>query len=110
MSSKLRVALIGCGAISGNHLGGILAAGETLCALCDVDVAKAEEKAAAFDLKDIPVYADYLQMLDAEKPDVVHICTPHYLHSSMAEKALLAGKDVLLEKPVCLNAEDFEKL
>ena len=46
-------------------------------------------------------------MLDKEKPDVVHICTPHYLHAEMAIYALERDINVLCEKPLCMNREEI---
>ena len=42
--------------------------------------------------------------------DAVHITTPHYLHTEMAEAALEAGFDVFLEKPVGTNEQQIEHL
>ena len=36
--------------------------------------------------------------------DVVHICTPNHLHLPLAEAALAAGKHVVCEKPLALDA------
>ena len=53
MSSAKRVALIGCGAICGNHIKGILAAGQTICALCDVLPEKAQQAIEKYQLKNV---------------------------------------------------------
>ena len=42
-------------------------------------------------------------------PDVVHICTPH-LHTEMAVKALMAGKHVLVEKPVVRHIDEIKQV
>ena len=47
-------------------------------------------------------------MLDEERPDVVHICTPHHLHAPMAIESLRRGVHVLLEKPVATTVADGE--
>jgi predicted dehydrogenase len=36
--------------------------------------------------------------------DVVHICTPNHLHQPLAEAALAAGKHVICEKPLAMDA------
>ena len=110
MDKKFRVALVGCGSISGNHLGGILAAGQTVCALCDIDPAQAKKKAEKFGLTEAEIYTDYTEMLDCEKPDAVHICTPHYLHAPMIIEALGRNIHVLCEKPLCISIEQLEKI
>lgn len=110
MNGKLRVALVGCGAIAGNHIGGILAADGELCALCDILPERAEEKRKKYGLTDTAVYTDYSEMLEREKPDVVHICTPHDLHAPMAIEALDRNVAVLCEKPLCISIEQLGEL
>lgn len=102
-----RVAVIGCGAISGNHINGILSAGQTICALCDIEPDRAKAKAEQYRLTDAKIYTDYVQMLDREKPDSVHICTPHYLHAPMCVEALGRNINVLCEKPLSINMEQL---
>ncbi len=103
----LRVAVIGCGAISGNHINGILAAGQTLCALCDVLPERAQQSIEKYKLENVAVYTDYVEMLDREKPDSVHICTPHYLHAPMCVEALGRNINVLCEKPLSINMDQL---
>ncbi len=79
-----------------------------LYAICDNDPAKLEK--AAKDFPDAKLYSDYDEALKDAEIEVIHVCTPHYLHLEMVEKALAAGKDVLLEKPVCISLDEFEKM
>jgi predicted dehydrogenase len=44
-------------------------------------------------------YTDLAAMLDAEKPDIVDVCSPPCLHFEHTKAALTAGCDVLCEKP-----------
>ena len=106
MEKVLRVAVVGCGAIAPNHINGILSAGHKVCALCDIDPANAEALAGKFAL-DTEIYTDYIGMLESERPDSVHICTPHYLHAEMCIEALSRGINVLCEKPLCINREQI---
>ncbi len=55
-------------------------------------------------------YEDWEEMLEKERPDVVHICTPHYLHVPMAVKALGMGIHVLTEKPCAINLAQLTQL
>ena len=103
MKSKIKVCLIGCGVISGNHIPSLLRLNDVeIAALCDVKPEKAEQRKAQFSLE-CPVYEDYITMLDEVKPDSVHIMTPHYLHTEMTLEALKRNVNVLLEKPVCIK-------
>ena len=107
MSSLLRVAVVGCGAISGNHIRAIQSAEQQLCALCDVDLSQAKKKVDKFGLTDVAIYDDYQTMLEQEHPDVVHICTPHDLHAPMILQALERNIHVLCEKPLCISMEQL---
>ena len=42
--------------------------------------------------------------------DVVHICTPPVAHFEMVKKALEAGKHVICEKPLCIDASESKIL
>ena len=107
---KLRVALIGCGTISDNHMLAIGLVPDTeVVALCDTVRERAEELGAKR-APDAKVYTDWMQMLDEAAPDVVHIATPHYLHRPMAIEALKRDMHVFLEKPMGITAEDLDAL
>lgn len=101
----MRAAIVGLGAIAPVHARAISRAGGSIAALCDVDGARAESFRAKH-APDAAVYADFSDMLAAGGFDVVHICTPHYLHAAESVAALEAGYHVLCEKPMCLNAEE----
>jgi predicted dehydrogenase len=51
-------------------------------------------------------YGDYRQLVEDLDVDVVYIATTHPVHREQALLAVGAGKPVLIEKPVCLNAAD----
>ncbi len=103
---QLSSAIIGCGAIFGVHAEALrqLPAAR-LAAVVDIDAAKAAEAAQCYDCRS---YTDYREMLQDEAIQVVHICTPHYLHAEMAEAALRGGKHVLTEKPMAIAIADAE--
>lgn len=54
--------------------------------------------------------ADLAAVIARDDVQVVDICLPTLLHREWAEKAFAAGKDVLLEKPIALSAEDGEAI
>lgn len=97
----MRAAIIGYGVIGPVHAKVIPQYGE-LAAICDTDPTKLAV------IPDVLHYTDYRKMLDEVHPDVVHICTPHYLHTEMILEALGRGIHVLCEKPLCIRAEDIE--
>ena len=65
------------------------------------------ERAEAFAGKyQIPkVFGSYEEMAESDCVDAVYISTAHPFHKKCAEIFLKAGKHVLCEKPVCINAE-----
>jgi predicted dehydrogenase len=50
------------------------------------------------------------ELVQADGVDVVHICTPNHLHLPLAEAALAAGKHVICEKPLALDAAGAARL
>ena len=107
----MRVGIIGLGAISPLHIRAILKYGQKITAICDVDSEKRQKVNAEFGLN-AEEYGDYNALLASGKVDVVHVCTPHYLHAEIICAALGANVHVLCEKPLAINYEqlnDIEK-
>ena len=103
---RLRVAVIGCGRISVMHLGSIEQLEEAeLVACCDLRKERAEQAAKRYHCR---AYTDYLEMMDRERLDAVHICLPHYLHCKVATEAFQRGIAVLSEKPMDVSYEAAE--
>lgn len=67
-------------------------------AIADIDIEKARKVADTYGFRSY--YDDYRRILDDKEIDVVHICTPPFLHSSMVSEILRAGKHVICEKPL----------
>lgn len=105
---KIRVGIIGCGNIFPMHAYPASKRDEVeLVAVCDHKEERAKEKAIEFDCK---FYMDYKKMIDEEDLDVVHICTPHYLHAPMTLYAAKAGVNVLTEKPMSIKLADAKAM
>lgn len=101
----MRVGIIGCGGISGVHLRSISEIkGSCLVAAADCVPEKAEKAAAQYGAHS---YRDWEEMLEREELDVVHICTPHYLHTPMAVECLGRGIHVFTEKPPVISREQL---
>ncbi|HEY6954999.1 MAG TPA: Gfo/Idh/MocA family oxidoreductase, partial [Flavisolibacter sp.] len=99
--------LIGCGNISHRHAENMKRVG-TLSAVCDVIPGKADKLAAQFNCKAYYSIDDLL--LNSEDIDVIVICTPNGLHAEHSVKALVKGKHVLCEKPMCLTTPDGNRM
>jgi len=103
-----RVGIIGCGNVSPMHIYPVNALESCdLIAVCDDKEDRAKARAEELGCK---YYTDYKEMIDKENLDVVHLCTPHYLHPPMAIYALENGCHVLTEKPMATNFEDSEAM
>ncbi len=101
-------AIIGCGDISTVHFSAISTlAGVQLAAVCDTDPGRLEAASAAHG---VPGYANYLDMLQEVRPDVVHVCTPHHLHASVAADCLERGVNVIVEKPLAHTLAEGKRL
>src|SRR5690349_15074609 len=110
--SMLRVGIIGSGGIAGAHLGGYQQfAGECqVVALCDLVLAKAENRRGDFGLDGARVYDSADAMLAAEELDLVSIATPPSTHAALAIAALRAGVNVLVEKPMAPSLQECDAM
>lgn len=99
MSSPVRVAVVGCGAISTRRHIPELARNSSakLVGFCDVVIARAEEQAKKYDAR---AWADFSEMIKDPDIDAVVLGVPNYLHAPMTIDALKHGKHVLVEKPM----------
>jgi D-xylose 1-dehydrogenase (NADP+, D-xylono-1,5-lactone-forming) len=55
------------------------------------------------------VYTDYQELLDDPEIEAVYISLPNSLHIPWAIKAMQAGKHVLCEKPIAMNAQELKE-
>ena len=104
----MRVSVVGCGGVSKNHFEALKELESVeISSVVDIVPEKADAAAEKYDCK---AFYDFETMLNEDKPDCIHICTPHYLHVPMAVKALTAGVHVLCEKPCAISAEGLSQL
>lgn len=104
----MRVSVVGCGAVSRNHLRVLNSMkGIEISSVVDIKKDRADTAAKKYGCK---AYYDFEAMLQEDKPDCIHICTPHYLHVPMAVTALKKGIHVLCEKPCAISQEGLSLL
>ncbi|MBM4082773.1 MAG: Gfo/Idh/MocA family oxidoreductase, partial [Planctomycetes bacterium] len=110
--SKLRVAVVGCGNVSGGHIRAWRdeAGRAEIVALVDVAQEFAEKRKAEFGLEASAIHTDIQQALSRGDVDVVDICTPSHLHAEQIAAALEAGKHVITEKPTGYTLEECRRL
>jgi len=109
MPERLQVGLIGSGFVSTIHA-------ESLARVPRAEmvaVASATtEHAAAFAARHgiARHFSDYRQMLERAELDLVVIGAPNDLHCQMTLDCAAAGKHVLVEKPLCLNLAEADRM
>ena len=54
-------------------------------------------------------YTDYQELIDDSKVEAVYISLPNSLHIPLSIKAMQAGKHVLCEKPIAMNAQELKE-
>jgi len=106
---SIKVGLIGTGYIGLVHL-------EMLRRLVGVEVLAVADKnrelaSRAAEKLNIPrVYAGAEELIADREIDVIHNCAPNYVHFDINRNAILAGKEVLSEKPLSLNSRESAEL
>jgi predicted dehydrogenase len=103
----VRWGFLGAGGIAGKVASDLAATpGNVLAAVAARSLARASEFAERFGAGSVQAYGDYRALVEDPDVDVVYIATTHPMHREQALLAIGAGKPVLIEKPVCLNAAD----
>ena len=107
----MKYALIGCGRISPNHIAAARANQLEITAICDIEPANMADKKLKFELGDsVKQYADYKEMLEKEKPELVAIATESGKHASIALDCIEAGCNLIIEKPIALSLADADEI
>ena len=104
----LRVALVGCGRISKNHVEAIAKVDDIeLVAVADRELARAQAVGTACS---VPAFNSLDEMLAVVPSDLVSICTPSGLHPQHGIIAARAGRHVLTEKPMAISLDAADRL
>ncbi len=113
-SEKIRLGIIGAGSRGGQLLDSFLPQKDVdLIAIADVDDRHAGETAERVKKEkgNTPdVARDYRPMLDRKDLDAIIIATPDHWHALPAIQAVMAGKDVYVEKPVGHNVAEGQAM
>ena len=103
--SILRYGVIGVGMMGCEHIRNLLAI-EDCEVVAYADLHEPSRRIAGSLVKTATSYLDYRAMLTTEKLDVVVIATPNHTHRRVLEDVLKSGVDVLVEKPLCITADE----
>lgn len=106
---KIRIAVVGCGRISTNHLSAIKAHQNNfkLVAVCDSESTPLK---LATEKYKVAGYLSLKEMLINEKLDVISICTPSGMHPNQTVDIAKAGIHVISEKPMATRWSDGLKM
>ena len=110
MSEKIRWGILGCAAIARvRTIPGLLEADNaTLYAVASRNIEKANEMAAQFGA--LKAYGSYEELLADPEVQAVYIPLPNSMHCEWVEKAAAAGKHILCEKPMGMDAAQAEHM
>lgn len=104
----LKIGLVGIGGMGFVHYNAYKRIeGAEVVAVADVRTEMAKEK-----IKEdkVNIYSNIDELLANEKVDVIDICSPSYLHTDIAMKALAAGCHTLSEKPMSVSTADTARV
>jgi predicted dehydrogenase len=109
LKGAVRVAVIGAGKISEEHLKFLSGRkGIELAAICELSEVLGNFTAERFSVASS--HSDYRKMLDELRPQVVHVLTPAHTHMKIVSDSLEAGAHVIVEKPIAPTHSEFLQL
>jgi predicted dehydrogenase len=106
MAEKIKVGIIGTGNIGNVHLGEFAKLPDEciVTTITDLKTDLAQERAKKYNIEHIASSAE--ELINSKEVDAVVIGVPNQFHAKYAVMALEAGKHVLLEKPMAINATE----
>lgn len=106
---KVRFGVVGVNGMGAAHAG-YLKKGEVknaeLTAICDIDKAIGDRRAAEWD---VPVFYNHKDLFNSGLIDAVIIATPHYFHPPIGMDAFKKGIHVISEKPMAVTVGEARK-
>jgi predicted dehydrogenase len=106
--TPVQVAIVGAGFIGAVHARSARVAGAQILGVAASTPERSEE--AAGRLGAARAYELAEELVTAPDVEVVHLCTPNHLHAPLALAALAAGKHVVCEKPLAMDAVQAAEL
>ena len=110
----MKVGIVGCGSIAKTHVWALSQLENVqITGFADIELQKAKKLSEEYSCgKNFHSneYNSLESMIENEKLDVVHICTPHYLHVPQIIQVVKAGIAAFSEKPPAISMEEFEYL
>jgi 2-alkyl-3-oxoalkanoate reductase len=104
----MRIGLMGCGAIAKAHAYALQRVGVEVVGVCDIDEERSARLAAG--LGGVRRYRHATDLLERERPEVVHVVTPPQTHRDLTVEAMDAGSHVLVEKPMAMDVREADEM
>ncbi|MDD2710513.1 MAG: Gfo/Idh/MocA family oxidoreductase [Verrucomicrobiae bacterium] len=107
---SFKCAVVGCGGRSGGHADAyrLIKRGK-LVACCDLNKKLMDQFAERYQIPGR--YTDMMEMIQKERPDVLHIVTPPTVRVGLMRRAMDAGvPGAIVEKPICVGGKDYKEL
>ena len=109
MSKRLKVGVIGVGTIGRAHLQGYMnLTNAKVVAISDINEQSLSTAAKKFKIR--KTFTDYHDLLALKEVEAVDVCAPPFNHAEITCEAASAGKHVLCEKPMAMNAQEAEEM
>src|SRR3712207_9481739 len=105
-SDRIKVGVVGGGFIGPVHVEALRRNGGEVVGL--VGSSPEAGRAKADELRLPEAFASLDDLLAGPESGCVHVGTPNHLHAPMVKQALAAGKHVVCEKPLAMNADEGE--
>ncbi len=106
---KIKVGLIGTGYVSDFHIDALKRIGFVdIVGITDINNELAAKKASFYSISKI--YKSAQELLEDDKIEIIHNCTPNNLHFEINKKAVESGKHIFSEKPLAINSKESAKL
>lgn len=105
----IKAAVVGFGYWGPNHVRNLRKL-ETVKAVCICDSSPERLAAAKIQYPDIKLTQNFDDIINDPEIEAVVIALPAILHYEFAKKALIAGKHVLVEKPITLDSDKAKEL
>lgn len=106
--SNLRAAVVGLGFMGTTHIEALRRLGIQVVGCLGNDPEETQRGVSDCGLE--KGYASLAEVMADPDVDVVHICTPNFLHFEMVKAALEGGKHVICEKPLAITSAESAEL
>ena len=106
---RISMGLVGPGFVAAHHIDAVRRLGYVdVVAIAGSSIESAQRKAIDWNIE--RAYCDWRRLIANPRIEVVHNTTPNHLHFDVSMAALRAGKHVISDKPLALNAEQCREL